>query len=323
MKAPFPYFGGKSKVAPIVWDALGQPKHYIEPFFGSGAVLLNRPRYDPAKHIETVNDKDGFIANTWRALQAAPDDVAKWCDWPVNHADLCARRRALIAAEGRLLSELIADDEFYDAKMAGYWIWAASCWIGSGLTKLKARPHIAGSGKGVHAIGKRPHISNAGMGVHGTYNPNIYTWFRELSERLRRVRVVCGDWRRVCGGDWQDKMGTVGIFFDPPYGDVGRDKKLYHHDSVDIADEVRAWCLERGDRPTYRIVLAGYDEHEDLLSRGWRAERWKAQGGYSNIGKGKNGNRHREVLYLSPHCLNGSGEFVEAYKPFAGKREEE
>lgn len=322
MKAPFPYFGGKSKVAPIVWDALGQPKHYIEPFFGSGAVLLNRPRYDPAKHIETVNDKDGFIANTWRALQAAPDDVAKWCDWPVNHADLCARRRALIAAEGRLLSELIADDEFYDAKMAGYWIWAASCWIGSGLTKLKARPDIAGSGKGVHAIGKRPH-SNAGMGVHGTYNPNIYTWFRELSERLRRVRVVCGDWRRVCGGDWQDKMGTVGIFFDPPYGDVGRDKKLYHHDSVDIADEVRAWCLERGDRPTYRIVLAGYDEHEDLLSRGWRAERWKAQGGYSNIGKGKNGNRHREVLYLSPHCLNGSGEFVEAYKPFAGKREEE
>lgn len=47
MKAPFPYFGGKSTVAPIIWKALGQPKHYIEPFFGSGAVLLARPDYRP------------------------------------------------------------------------------------------------------------------------------------------------------------------------------------------------------------------------------------------------------------------------------------
>ena len=39
MKAPFPYFGGKSSVASLVWDALGQPKHYIEPFFGSGAQM--------------------------------------------------------------------------------------------------------------------------------------------------------------------------------------------------------------------------------------------------------------------------------------------
>ncbi|MCK9581111.1 MAG: DNA adenine methylase, partial [Methanoregula sp.] len=69
MKAPFPYFGGKSAVAPVVWAALGQPKHYIEPFFGSGAVLLNRPDYNPIKHMETINDKDGYVANVWRALQ--------------------------------------------------------------------------------------------------------------------------------------------------------------------------------------------------------------------------------------------------------------
>lgn len=29
MKAPFPYFGGKSKVADVVWEALGDVKHYI------------------------------------------------------------------------------------------------------------------------------------------------------------------------------------------------------------------------------------------------------------------------------------------------------
>ena len=47
LTAPFPYFGGKAKVADIVWQALGDVNAYIEPFFGSGAVLLNRPNYDP------------------------------------------------------------------------------------------------------------------------------------------------------------------------------------------------------------------------------------------------------------------------------------
>ena len=42
LKAPFPYFGGKATVADVIWEALGQPKHYIEPFAGSCAILLNR-----------------------------------------------------------------------------------------------------------------------------------------------------------------------------------------------------------------------------------------------------------------------------------------
>lgn len=36
LKDPFPYFGGKSRVAPLVWQRLGNPINYIEPFFGSG-----------------------------------------------------------------------------------------------------------------------------------------------------------------------------------------------------------------------------------------------------------------------------------------------
>jgi hypothetical protein len=36
--APFPWFGGKRKVASLVWERLGEVKHYIEPFFGGGTV---------------------------------------------------------------------------------------------------------------------------------------------------------------------------------------------------------------------------------------------------------------------------------------------
>jgi hypothetical protein len=61
---------------------LGDVPNYAEPFFGSGAVLLARPDFT-GRRTETVNDLDGFVANFWRALQADPDGVTQWADWPV------------------------------------------------------------------------------------------------------------------------------------------------------------------------------------------------------------------------------------------------
>lgn len=310
LKAPFPYFGGKSSVADEVWKALGQPKHYIEPFFGSGAVLLGRPDYDPASHVETVNDKDGFVANVWRSLKFSPEKTAEWADWPVNHADLCARKAKLIASESNLLENLTKDDEWHDPKLAGYWIWACSCWIGTGLTSPGKVPHLSNAGKGIHAIGKRPHLGNAGMGEVIPKSEHIYEWFRALATRLRRVRVVCGDWKRVCGGNWQNRMGICGIFFDPPYADDERDSNIYQHDSMTVANEVREWAIKRGKLPSYRIVIAGYREHNELEKHGWTSLLWKAGGGYANLqrkedskAKGKE-NAKKEMLWFSPYCLN-------------------
>ena len=42
-KAPFPWFGGKSKAGPLVWQLLGDVVHYVEPFAGALGVLLERP----------------------------------------------------------------------------------------------------------------------------------------------------------------------------------------------------------------------------------------------------------------------------------------
>ena len=336
--SPFPYFGGKGAIASTVWQLLGDVRHYIEPFFGSGAVLLQRPDYDATRHVELVNDADGHICNLWRSLQFAPDETARWCDWPVNHADLMARKKELNLNTEDLLRKLSEDTGYDDVKLAGYWIWAASCWIGSGMIcpgqipnlsnagmgvhKLGQIPHLSDAGKGVHKLGGIPHIGKTGIGVHklsqrphlsdagakvtDPYNVNIYTWFRQLSERLRYVRVVCGDWTRVCGGNWQDKMGTVGIFFDPPYSDkAGRAKELYAVESLSVAHDVREWCIERGKIESYRIVLARYEgEHEALLDHGWICHHWKTGGGYSKLGKKeKNDNRKKEVLWASPYCL--------------------
>jgi site-specific DNA-adenine methylase len=39
LTAPFPWFGGKRKVAAEVWSRFGRVENYVEPFFGSGAVV--------------------------------------------------------------------------------------------------------------------------------------------------------------------------------------------------------------------------------------------------------------------------------------------
>ena len=51
------------------------PPHrsYVEPFFGSGAVLFNKP----PSAIETVNDIDGDIVNFFRVLREQPDELAE------------------------------------------------------------------------------------------------------------------------------------------------------------------------------------------------------------------------------------------------------
>lgn len=72
MKAIVKYPGSKWSMAD--WIISFFPKHhsYLEPFFGSGAVLFNKPR----SNIETVNDLDGNVVNLFEWIKKAPDRLA-------------------------------------------------------------------------------------------------------------------------------------------------------------------------------------------------------------------------------------------------------
>ena len=91
LQAPFPYFGGKRKAAPLIWERLGEVYTYIEPFGGSLAVLLNCPYGKRPREI--VNDIDCFVINFWRAMQDNPKELARYADYPTSHLDLMARRK--------------------------------------------------------------------------------------------------------------------------------------------------------------------------------------------------------------------------------------
>jgi DNA adenine methylase len=75
IKPPIPYFGGKITLGPVIAALLPEHKHYVEPFCGSLAVLLAKPR---GGH-ETVNDLDGELMTFWRVLREQPDDLARVC----------------------------------------------------------------------------------------------------------------------------------------------------------------------------------------------------------------------------------------------------
>jgi DNA adenine methylase len=321
IKAPFPWAGGKSRAASLIWERLGNVPNYVEPFFGSGAVLLGRPT---APGIETINDKDGFVCNAWRSIAADPAKTAEYADWPVSECDLHARHVWLVERRAELTARMEGDPDYYDAKIAGWWLWGMACWIGGGFCSGKgpwwavdgrlvnvgnagqgvARklPHLGHAGQGVAR--QLPHLGHAGQGV-AAKGADLLPWFTALSDRLRRVRVCCGDWQRICGDTPTIKQGLTGVVLDPPYSFDERDKDLYAIDSGTVAVDAREWALAHGDDPLMRIVLCGYDtEH---IMPGWTEVPWKAHGGYGNQsadGRGSD-NAERETLWFSPHCLSG------------------
>jgi DNA adenine methylase len=369
LKAPFPYFGGKKTVASLVWDRLGDPENFIEPFAGSAAVLLARPT---PPRIETLNDEDYFIANFWRATSIDPEAVATHADWPVNEADLRARHHWLILSDEAKLfrARICTDPDYFDVRVAGYWCWGLCCWIGSGwcqtqeTAQWKQRPIVVArvetGGQGVNATclsqavprmnsgkitktkvygrsgvhtdkigdGNRPQLADAhsrGRGVHandaaGTCQQRrewLLDWFGRLRDRLRTVRVCCGDWKRVCSSpSVTTRLGLTGIFLDPPYakersdGTKNRSGNLYandkHQDVNQLVTDVRAYCLERGTDPRIRIALCGYESegHEELETQGWSVIAWQANGGYGNRTKRSQGNAVRERIWFSPHCVD-------------------
>ncbi len=342
MTAPFPYFGGKSRAAALVWE-----------------------RFGPAlPRVETVNDINGFVANFWRAVAIDSEAVARWASWPVNETDLHARHKWLLKMLPLLKVRLDADPMYFDARIAGWWVWGASAWIGSGWCEEGSEPNPrrlpsiggmvpegetrnSGGGRGIHGAKMRapsqrlPDLAGgtqwgtdeanarAGRGVHsarargpgrqlpdligdgsgtqighGIHGKAIRTRLHDLFAALSgRLRYV-----RVACGDFE-RILTDAVTHRHGLTGVFLDPPYAGFEGVYGGSEavsIRAfrWAREAGKRPDMRIALCGYEgEHDALVTDGWESVAWKAKGGYANAGSKENKNRHRERILFSPACL--------------------
>jgi len=308
VKAPFQYFGGKTKIVDLVWRRLGTPKQYIEPFCGSAAILLGAKQ--PAS-LEVVNDINGFIANFWRAVKHDPAAVAMAADYPVSHIDQGARHKWLMEQRERLAAELHDCHWPGDAKVAGWWLWGQCSWIGSGWCEWSQIPHVSDAGRGVQAIGQIPHVGNAGRGVQAIgqiphvsnagrgYETLLTTggkasWVRlhELAARLERVRVLHGDWNR-CLNHHYGGIDTA-VFLDPPYRAY---ESLYGTGKECTADAVAQWASENSD---LRIALCGHIGDYDLA--GWDCVQWDR----GRLTYGSEKTTALEAVWYSPACKSQS-----------------
>jgi DNA adenine methylase len=87
---PLKWHGGKTYLAVDIIALMPKHLHFVEPFFGGGAVLLAK---SPVGTSEVANDIDGRLTNFWRVLQdpalfprfhriveAIPFSEAEWTD---------------------------------------------------------------------------------------------------------------------------------------------------------------------------------------------------------------------------------------------------
>jgi len=66
MNPPIKYHGGKHYLAKKIIALMPPHLHYVEPYFGGGAVLLAK---NPDGVSEVINDIWGLLINFWRVLQ--------------------------------------------------------------------------------------------------------------------------------------------------------------------------------------------------------------------------------------------------------------
>lgn len=233
---PFAYFGGKTRLAERIVSLLPPHQHYVEPYAGSLAVLLAKPRAD----METVNDLDGDLMTFWRVLRDRPDDLAL-------HMALTPHSRE----EHQAAYDLAVDDELERARRV--WVLLSQ---GRGGT-------LRGTGWRFYA---NPVGSSYGM---PDYLAAYVKRVPPAAQRLTGVSLECRTALEVIADYGQHT--DVLLYCDPPY--VGSTRSAnYRHEMVDD-EQHRALAAALHDCRA-AVVLSGYHSplYDDLYDGWHRAE---------------------------------------------------
>jgi DNA adenine methylase len=234
MRPPVPYFGGKMRLAADMARLMPPHGHYVEPFAGSLAVLLAKPR---VPH-ETVNDIDGDLMTFWRVLRDQPDDLARACALtPHSRAEHAASQTP---APGPLPDLERARRVFVE--------------LTQGRAALRTR------------TGWRHYQDPGGTscGMPG-YLDGYARRIHPAAERLAGVSLECRPALDLVAA--YGRHPDVLLYLDPPYLPATRSDGSYTHElsAADHGDLIDACLAARS-----AVMLSGYPSplYDDAL-RGW------------------------------------------------------
>lgn len=189
------YPGSKWSLAQ--WIISHMPEHttYLEPYFGSGAVLFSKER----SSLETINDIDGEIVNLFRIIRERPDELAHMIRWTPH-----SRQEYYDSYEP-------VEDELEQARRL-----VVRLWQGRG-------------GKTAHRTGWRSMIE-----CNGPLPGQEWIRFPEkiavVAERLIGVQIECQPAAELLQ---RYQRSNVLIYADPPYIHATRTTTSYRHEMSD------------------------------------------------------------------------------------------
>ena len=248
MKAVIKYPGSKWSIAQWIIDFFPEHHSYLEPFFGSGAVLFNKTR----SHIETINDLDGAVVNLFECIRKDPERLAH---------DIYYTPYSRLVYENAFAAEIPADP----------FAWAVQFYI-----KLN-------QGHGFRTSGEKVGWKNDVQGRERAYASqdwcNLPEKILQAAERLRGVQIENKPAVELIK---RFNYPNVLIYTDPPYVLGTRHGKQYRCEMDDEAHEELLDFLLAHKGP---VLLSGYDNPlYDSRLRDWHREERDA---YSQIGSKK------------------------------------
>lgn len=243
MKSVIKYPGSKWNIAPRLVELIPEHHSYVEPFFGSGAVLFNKPVSD----IETVNDLDSDVVNLFRCIQKDSERLAR-----LVMTTPFSREEYERQFEG-CTSTLYASNF---QRAAGFLI---KCWQGHGF----------------RTNGYKVGWKNDVVGREKAYA--LWNWYRlpdwiiDITERLRKVQIENRPALEVIE---RFNYSQVFMYLDPPYMLGTRSGKQYMHE---MTDEEHEELLHMILQSRAKIMISGYetDMYNDYLS-GWEKRQFSS-----------------------------------------------